>query len=62
MQVKATTIAGEVTSGIGRFVLANVPAKPAIPVNVPSVTNTQQIKVSYGATLPSNRGSAIINI
>jgi hypothetical protein len=51
-----------VTSGIGLFVLAHVPAKPAIAVNVPSVTNTKQIKVSYGSVLPSNRGSPILNI
>lgn len=41
MQVKATTIAGEVISGIGIFVLANVPAQPAIPTNDATVTNSE---------------------
>jgi hypothetical protein len=39
LQVKASHVAGEITSGIGSFVLANVPEKPEKAVNDATSTN-----------------------
>ena len=54
--------AGSVTSGIAFFILANVPATPAIPTNDALVTINERIKVNFGTVLPDNRGSPIIGL
>lgn len=49
-------------SGIGSFILADVPDAPDPPVNDATVTNDQQIKVNFAQTLPNNRGSPILAV
>jgi len=62
LQVKAVNSAGSVVSGESYVILAATPQKPEKPVNDASVTNDQQIKVTYGTVLPDDGGSSIINI
>lgn len=62
VQVKAFNHAGSITSGIGSFVIANVPDQPAIPTYDVSLSNDSQIKILYGTVLPDNRGSDITSL
>jgi hypothetical protein len=43
--VISTTSGGSTLGGIGTFILAAVPQKPAAPENVVGLTNSQQITV-----------------
>jgi hypothetical protein len=62
VQLAAFNDAGSVLSGIGEFILANVPEAPSAPVNDASVTNNAQIKVRFAETLPNARGSSIFAV
>lgn len=62
MKVEAYNDAGVVSSGIGTFIMAMPPAKPADPYNDPSVTDDTKIKVFFGTTLPANNGATIVGM
>ena len=49
-------------SGIGFFVLADVPEAPAVPQNDATVTSDSQIRVTFADPLPSGRGSPVLAI
>ena len=59
VQLKASNDVGSVLSGVGSFVLADVPDAPAAPVNDAAVTSDARIKVKFAETLPLDRGSLI---
>lgn len=54
--------AGSVQSGVGSFVLADVPNAPDPPINDADVTSDSVIRVNYAETLPDSRGSPIIGL
>jgi hypothetical protein len=62
VQLAAFNDAGSARSGIGEFILANVPEAPAAPVNDATVTSNEQIKVRFAETLPNARGSDIFAV
>ena len=62
VQVKAYNEAGSVLSGIGAFLLADVPVAPSPPTNDATVTNDSRIKVVFANPLPSARGSPIFGV
>jgi hypothetical protein len=61
-QLVAHNDAGSVSSGIGSFVLADVPEAPDAPLNDASVTDDEQIRVKFAETLPDERGSTILGV
>ena len=62
MEIEAFNAAGSVQSGLGTFIMAMPPSKPADPYNDPSVTNDEMIKVYFGTTLPNDNGASIVGI
>lgn len=62
IQVEAFNAVGSVLSGLGSFVLADLPDAPDPPVNDASGTSESQIKVRFAETLPNNRGSLIFGV
>jgi hypothetical protein len=62
VQLRAFNQAGSVASGIGSFVLADVPEAPAAPVNDAAVTTSTSIRVTFADPLPNARGSPVLAI
>ena len=62
VQLKAYNEVGSVMSGIGSFVLADIPDAPDPPFNDASVTAFDKIKVRFAETLPNNRGNLVYAI
>ena len=62
VQLTAFNDAGSVQSGVGSFVLADVPSAPDPPLNDAAVTGDSVIRVTYAETLPASRGSPIIGL
>jgi hypothetical protein len=62
VRLMATNDAGYVYSGIGTFLIADVPEAPDAPVNDAEITNDSQIGVTFAEILPNARGSSIFAV